>query len=192
MVTQVLALFRQPLDRPVFRRRHAKCRTRDLRRQDSEIPLFPNAALFPFIRQVLPYGDAPQPFVDPILRITFGLVNGLHAFLRQLRVLDLLHTLISDLCQPLLEWLGLRRGDRLDDTKQPFNIGSLNRPPATIGGDHRNWGTNCTPVAIKQGIALPHTLDILFDIYAVRQKFNDIGNGKYHCSFIHARRICLS
>lgn len=83
VVTQVLALFRQPLDRPVFRRRHAKCRTRDLRRQDSEIPLFPNAALFPFIRQVLPYGDAPQPFVDPILRITFGLVNGLHAFLRQ-------------------------------------------------------------------------------------------------------------
>jgi len=43
----------------------------------------------------------------------------------QLRIFNLLHALISDLCQSPFERFGFWGRDGLDDTKNPFRVGAI-------------------------------------------------------------------
>lgn len=48
---------------------------------------------------------------------------------REFWILDLLHVLVADFRQPMFEWFGLRRGDRLYEAKDTLGI-------STFGSTH--------------------------------------------------------
>lgn len=80
--------------------------------------------------------------------------------------------------QPQFERLRFWRRYRLHYAEKAFYIGCLYFSPFPVHGNHFNWGTNCTPVEIKLFIPHSQLFNILFGIYAIRQRLNDIHDGK--------------
>jgi hypothetical protein len=114
----------QALDLFVFRRGQAESGLRYLRRQNGIFRLPLHIALFPFIRQLSPDSDAAYAFFYPIVRVPFRLVQLACPLRGKLRVFDLLHALVADLCQPPLEWFGLGRRDGLNDAEDALRVGA--------------------------------------------------------------------
>jgi len=102
--------------------------------------LWPNArlsgAVFPFIGQVLPHGDAPQPFANPLLGVALLLVEVLHPGHGRLGVFDLVNPLLADPGQPALERLDFERENGLDDPEQGLGAGAVRRIELAVAGLH--------------------------------------------------------
>ena len=103
--------------------------------------------------------------IDPFIIISKIAVILPGAFSGQFRIFDLLDTLITDLCQPPFERLGLGRSDRLNDPENTFRVGAVHflRPASSL---NRKGMGNLPPPFGKFGIAPPHIPDVTLGVGA--------------------------
>src|SRR4030043_2270905 len=124
------------------------------------IPLLRGAAVFPFVCQLFSDSNTAHSFFNPILAISFELIQQPCSPGGKFRVLNLLHPLVADACQPAFERLGFRRGNRLDDAENTFGIGAIHSLFTTGCLDQKGM-YNLYPPFAQFRITLFQTLDIL-------------------------------
>ena len=124
MVTEIVGFFRESLVFSIFTRCHPEGRTRDLGGEYAILSLFDSSCI-PLIGEVFSYSDTSHTLIDPLLAISFCFIGLCHSLHSELRIFDLLYSLISDLCEPSFEWFCFRRWDRLDDTEECLSIGTI-------------------------------------------------------------------
>ena len=76
-------------------------------------------------RQFVADGDGTHPFLDPVVGVALGLVEGAGAFGGEFRVFNLLDPLVADTREPAFERLGLRAGNGLDEAEDAFGVPAL-------------------------------------------------------------------
>lgn len=177
VVAEIIPL--QALNLLVFVDLQLKGALHDFVGQDGIFKAGPRAPLLPLIGQALADGDAPQPFVDPLLGIALLLKEVLHARHGEFGVFDLVDPLLADPGQPAFERLDLGRGNGLDDPEHGLGVGAIGEPHLAIRGSHlqpydffvRFSRTFASQLLLQIG---PITLGDT----ALGQHLNDIDNGK--------------
>ena len=91
----------------VFTRCHPEGRTRDLGGEYAILSLFDSSCI-PLIGEVFSYGDTSHTLIDPLLAISFCFIGLCHSLHSELRIFDLLYSLISYLGEPSFEWFCFR------------------------------------------------------------------------------------
>jgi len=123
VVSQVLAL--EMLVFGVLGGGEAEGGFRDFSGQDGVFALFLDAAFFPLAGQFIADGNGAHPFLDPVVGIAFGFVEGAGAFGGQFRVLNFLDAFVAHPGEPAFERLGLGAGNALDETEDALGVPAL-------------------------------------------------------------------
>lgn len=95
------------------------------RGKDGVFALLFDAALFPFVGEFIADGDGAHAFLDPVVGVTFGFVEGAGTFGSELGILDFLDALVADFGQPAFEGLCFGTGDGLDEAEEAFGVPAL-------------------------------------------------------------------
>jgi len=123
MIAQVLAF--QSLEALVLGGGEAEGCLGNLRCQDCKFSLLGDAAVLPFVGEFIAHGDAADAFLDPVVGVSFVLIDLAHALLGEFWIFDFLDALIADFREPAFEGFGLGGGDGLDDAEGGFGVDAV-------------------------------------------------------------------
>lgn len=127
------SLFSQSFESFVFFGCHATPLLGDNISKRGVLPI-PNSSSFPFIGKEFASLDTTQSLVYPLIGISKSAVIGNSLLNREFGVLQLVKTSGGDLRHPLLEWLGLWRGDGLNDSKKLLGCGDISETHFPVRG----------------------------------------------------------
>ena len=180
MVAEVLAL--ELFELGVLRRRQAERGLGNLGGEDGVFALLPHAALLPFVGEFVADGDGTHPFLNPIVRIALGFVEGTGAFGGEFGVFNFLNAFVADAGEPAFERFGLGAGDGLNQAEDAFGVPALQQLPSARRVKLKAKGGGNLPPPLEnigQGrIAAAHILEIARRIDRIREDGHNVRNHK--------------